>query len=195
RTVLDMAKAYLKHKYDKPGRVFLQPCHRLDRPVGGALILSRTSKSIERMTRLFRTNQVEKIYWAITLDCHENLSGTVSDLPLVKDRKKNLVSIEPGSSRAKMATTDYQLLATNEGYHLWELRPRTGRSHQLRVTMQHLGMPIVGDLKYGSAIGLGKYIGLHCRSMKFLHPVQKTIVEVTAPVPKMPPWDRFGEDY
>lgn len=193
RTLLDQAKHYLKKKYNKPGNVFLQPCHRLDRPVSGTLIFARTSKAVDRMNKLFRDKRIEKKYWAVTDKCPGDLEGTVEGLMLLKDRKKNLVHVVDRHSNAKSSSTHYRLIGQYAKYYLWELEPVTGRSHQLRVTMKHLGMPILGDLKYGHSKGLDSSIALHCRSLRFVHPVNKEEVMLSSPVPKMYPWDLISD--
>ena len=70
------------------------------------------------------------------------------------------------------------------GLTLLEIRPQTGRTHQLRVQFASRGRPIYGDNKYGSRLSLGPGIGLHARSLTFLHPVQKEPITLTAEVPK-----------
>jgi len=190
-TLLDHCKAYIKESYNKPGNVFLQPCHRLDRPVSGVLIFARTSKAIDRMNALFRTQQVEKFYWAMSDRMPDEVEGEVSDILLLKDRKKNVVKIVEDHPDAQLASTSYRLLAELAQKYLWELKPVTGRSHQLRVTMKHLGMPIIGDLKYGHKEGLGSSIALHCRQMTFVHPVRKTEIEVKCQPPEEYPWSEM----
>lgn len=192
-TMLDQCKEYIKEVYDKPGNVFLQPCHRLDRPVSGVLIFARTSKAIDRMNALFRTQQVEKVYWAISDKITEEVEGEVRDIFLLKDRKRNVVKVvDRRHPDAQSASTAYRLISEKRGKYLWQLRPMTGRSHQLRVTMKHLGMPIVGDLKYGHKDGLGSSIALHCRKLSFTHPVRKTELSIDCLPAKEYPWTEMS---
>ena len=193
-SLLELAKDYLKAKYQKPGNVFLQPSHRLDRPVSGCLVFARTSKAITRMTKIFRTQQIFKSYLAVTDLCPEETQGEVR-LYLEKDKSKNKVVAKTFGDRSHLAQTTYQLLAEVEQKCLWRLLPQTGRSHQLRVTMQHLGAPILGDLKYGSSVGLGSYIALHCHSLCFEHPVRRAPLTVTCPPPDLPPWTTVQDHF
>ena len=191
-TLLRECKSYIKNKYEKPGNVFLQPCHRLDRPVSGVLVFARTSKAIDRMNALFRKQQVTKVYWAMTDRMAGIVAGEVNNLMLLKDRKRNVVKVVGAHPNAQSATTHYRLLADAGNTYLWELLPQTGRSHQLRVTMKHLGMPIIGDLKYGHAKGLGSYIALHCYQLSFIHPVSKSEMTIECSPPDEYPWSKLA---
>lgn len=189
--LIDLAKEYIKLKYQKPGNVFLGLCHRLDRPVSGVLLLARTSKALERINRMFQQGQIQKKYLAISHRMPVNKSGHLEQY-LEKDMKKNIVSpVDHPSTRAKKAITDYRVLNTFDNFTLVELQPQTGRSHQLRVAMQTLKAPIIGDIKYGGKTFNPSSICLHCLSMEFSHPVTKELIRIKAPVPDAEPWVYF----
>jgi 23S rRNA pseudouridine1911/1915/1917 synthase len=189
-TVDRLVKSYLKEKHKKPGNVFLGVVHRLDKPVSGVLLFARTSKGAARLAEQFRENSVEKVYWAVV-----ELGGRKKELPvfgtlqdwLRKDEVQHRVEVtDPSEYGSKMAILSYTTRATHEGLALLEIRPQSGRRHQLRVQLAHHGFPIYGDEKYGSPHRFGNGIGLHARALTFLHPTRLDPITLTAEVPK--PW-------
>jgi 23S rRNA pseudouridine1911/1915/1917 synthase len=181
-----VVKAYLKEKYAKPGNVFLGIVHRLDKPVSGVLMFARTSKAAARLSEQFRDNVIEKVYWAVVeaTDLKFSPAGTLEDW-LRKDPVAGVVEVVPPETEgARQAVLHYLTKAQRAGLVLLEIRPQTGRTHQLRVQLASRGRPIYGDHKYGSRFSLGPGIGLHARSLTFLHPVRKEPITLTAEVPK-----------
>lgn len=194
RSLEEILKEFIKEKYSKPGEVYLQPCHRLDRPVSGALIFAKTSKGRERMRQLFTDQQVTKTYYALSYSSPAMMEGKLENW-LFKDKVKNTVSIVKGKREgAVKAITEYRTLGQIGKYWLVRLNPLTGKSHQLRVHMQLLGSPIIGDLKYGGgSVHDPSMIGLHCRQMEFVHPVQKIPLVIRAEPPRQQIWKLFLE--
>jgi 23S rRNA pseudouridine1911/1915/1917 synthase len=182
---LDRAvKAYLKGKYGKPGNVFLGVVHRLDRPVSGVLLFARTSKSAARLAEQFREGTVEKVYWAVVEGEVGRQAGTLEDW-LYRDRAARRVEVvEPRTRGARQALLHYTRRGAHAGLTWLEVRPQTGRTHQLRVQLAHHEHPIYGDARYGSAHTFGNAIALHARALTFLHPVRYEPVTLTAPVPR-----------
>ncbi len=179
-------KEYLKEKYKKPGNVFLGVVHRLDRPVSGVLLFARTSKAAARLSEQFREGSVEKIYWAIVEGEVGKTAGSLEDW-LLKDRETGRVEVvEPPDKGARQALLHYQRQAVHNGLTWLEVRPQTGRTHQLRVQLAHHGYPIYGDAKYGGLHTFGRAIGLHARSLTFLHPIRYEPITLKADVPR--PW-------
>jgi 23S rRNA pseudouridine1911/1915/1917 synthase len=184
---LDRAvKQYLKEKYQKPGNVFLGIVHRLDRPVSGVLLFARTSKAAARLAEQFRQGSIEKIYWAVVEGELVRSAGTLEDW-LRKNRQAHRVEVvEPRSRGAHLALLHYQQRAQHKGLSWLEIRPQTGRTHQLRVQLAHHGHPIYGDAKYGSIHTFDRAIALHARSLTFLHPIRYEPITLTAELPR--PW-------
>jgi 23S rRNA pseudouridine1911/1915/1917 synthase len=184
-TVDRLVKAYLKEKHQKPGNVFLGVVHRLDRAVSGVLLFARTSKAAARLAQQFRESTVEKIYWAIVEGEVARSAGSLEDW-LKKDTRTRRVEIEePDTPGARQALLHYQVRATHGGLTWLEVRPQTGRTHQLRVQLAHHGHPIYGDAVYGSVHTLPQAIALHARALTFLHPVRYEPITLTADVPKV----------
>jgi len=191
----EILKEYIKEKYQKPGNVFLQSCHRLDRPVSGALIFAKTSKGKDRMRQLFTDRKVDKRYLALVTKCPDPFEADLVNW-MYKDRDKNIVEVikgeRPGAVRAR---TIYKTLGQVGKYFLVQLHPVTGKSHQLRLHMSFIGSPIVGDVKYGGiTIHDPKVLMLHCRQMEFIHPIQQIPIVLKANLPKYPLWKRHEEE-
>jgi 23S rRNA pseudouridine1911/1915/1917 synthase len=196
-TLADYVKAYIKDRYDKPGDVFLGTIHRLDRPVSGVVVFARTSKALERMNRLFSERKVEKVYWAITGKRPEQLSGHLVHY-ILKDEKRNTVKAfdKPGSRTkdAKRAELEYELIGEIGDNFLLEVKPSTGRPHQIRAQLAKLGTPVKGDVKYGySQANPDAAINLHSRSLSFEHPVKKEPVFIEANPPRSQAWNLFRQ--
>jgi 23S rRNA pseudouridine1911/1915/1917 synthase len=183
-------KRYLKEKYHKPGKVFLGIVHRLDRPVSGVLLFARTSKAAARLAEQFREGTVEKVYWAVTEGRLQRSAGTLEDWLKKNTHTGRVEVVEPRTRAARLALLHYQKRAEHGGLSWVEVRPQTGRTHQLRVQLAHHGQPIYGDVKYGSVYtplssrGGEGAIALHARSLTFLHPVRYEPITLTAELPR-----------
>jgi 23S rRNA pseudouridine1911/1915/1917 synthase len=183
-TVDRQIKAYLKEKYQKPGNVFLGVVQRLDKPVSGVLLFARTSKAAARLAEQFRQGSVEKIYWAVVEGEVQRQAGSLEDW-LRKDQEAGRVEVEePRTPGSRLALLHFQRLASYGGLALVEVRPQTGRTHQLRVQLAHHGHPIYGDAKYGSVHTFERAIALHARSLTFLHPIRNEPITLTAELPR-----------
>jgi len=191
----EWAKGYIKDRYQKPGAVFLGVIHRLDRPVSGALLFARTSKALERMNRLFQERRVEKTYWAVTTEAPPLEEGSLVHY-ILKDKSRNVAKAFDQPSRraaqAKKAELTYRLLGRVGTHYLLEVKPLTGRPHQIRVQLAKIGCPIRGDLKYGAPQpNEDASICLHCRALAFVHPVKKEPVRIVAAPPQTQIWQLF----
>ena len=188
-SLVDRARDYLKLKYQKPGNVFVGVVHRLDRPVSGVVLFARTSKAASRLSEQFRDRTVDKVYIAAVQGVVSPTSGVLRHR-LLKDRTRNVVGIvDQTDSEGQDCVLAYRRLEKRGSLTLVEIRPQTGRSHQIRVQLSERGWPIVGDRKYGSQIGLRGAIGLHASSLTFLHPTTRNPTTVSAPLPES--WDCF----
>ena len=178
-TLTDWGTSYIRKKYNKPGNVFCQPCHRLDRPVSGLVIFARTSKALERMNKLFRDDEISKTYLAIVNDRPPQEQGTLTHW-LEKDEKRNVTrAYQKQKGKSKKAELSYSLLSSMGKHSLLKVSPKTGRPHQIRVQLKSINCPIKGDLKYGfPKPNQDKSIDLHAFKLDFIHPVKKEPIRV-----------------
>ena len=184
----DFVKAYIKKKYNKPGEVFLGTIHRLDRPTSGVVLYARTSKALTRMNEQFREKQVQKTYWAVVDNAPANDSGTLENY-LLKNQKQNKSYVTKAED-GKHAVLDFKMLKKLDNFFHLEIKPKTGRHHQIRVQLAHIGCIIKGDLKYGAKRS-NKDASIHllAQKLEFIHPVKKESITIVAPAPKDSIWD------
>jgi len=191
-TLAEQVKAYIKRKYKKPGDVFLGIVHRLDRPVGGVIVFARTSKALTRMNELFREKKISKTYWAIVEEKPPREDGQLVNW-LKKNQEKNrsrAYDIEVKES--KKAELTYRLMGRSKHYYYIEVHPKTGRHHQIRVQLAHLGCKIKGDVKYGAKrTNKDGSIHLFARSLSFIHPVKKEKLIIRSNPPMDPLWNEM----
>ena len=182
-------KAFIAGRDGKPGQVFMGVPHRLDRPVSGVTVFAKTSKALERMSELFREGAAHKIYWALSGNLPPKETDTLEDWLLRNEKANKSVIVRPrkdGSMPrdAKLAKLVYRHIGDTDRYHLIEVELLTGRHHQIRCQLAGIGCPIKGDLKYGAPrSNPDGGISLHARSIRFVHPVRKEEMTVTAPLP------------
>lgn len=194
----DWTKAWIKKEYNKPGDVFLGVVHRLDRPVSGIVVFGRTSKGASRLSAAWRQGRVKKIYRGIS-DASPTLAvGDTGQVVqwLIKDRQRNVVRAVDAKTaerhnskankqdRAREARSNWKVLSIDQGKTLLELEPVTGRAHQLRLACLELGLPLMGDLKYGAKSAMaGRRIGLHARQLIFPHPTRDEEIDLICKEP------------
>lgn len=185
----DFVKSYLREKYNKPGNIFCGVIHRLDRPVSGVVIFAKTSKALARMNLLFREKTIQKTYWAI-VEKPPIKSEDQLEHYLIKNQQKNKsrAYLKPYDGALK-SVLDYVVLKKLDRYTLLQVKPITGRHHQIRVQLSTIGSIIKGDLKYGAKrSNKDASISLHAREINFVHPIKKESITVTAPPPKDALW-------
>lgn len=192
--LLDIVKAYIKEKYNKPGEVFLGLPHRLDRPTSGVVLFAKTSKALTRLNAMFQSHeQIRKTYWAIVANSPQPEEGKLLNyLQRVEAQNKSFVRTKAQAEKnkeIKEARLSYKVIAHSERYHLVEVYLETGRHHQIRCQLSAIGCPIKGDLKYGAPrSNPDGGICLHARKIEFIHPVSKLPICITAPVPDDSLW-------
>ena len=188
----EKVKEYLKVKYNKPGNVFCGVTHRLDRPTSGIVVFAKTSKALSRLNKMFRDDEVEKTYWAIVQNPPKNDKGILIHYLIKNNRRNKSTAYTTKNRDTKKAIINYSLMAKSDNYYMLEVKLETGRHHQIRVQLSHIGSPIKGDLKYGAKrSNEDGSISLHARSISFIHPVSKNKIDVIAPVPNDNLWMFF----
>ena len=189
---LNILKNYLKQKHNKPGNVFLGLIQRLDRPTSGVMVFAKTSKAAARLCQSLVEGEFEKKYLAIVLGSLKEPQGALVHY-LKKNSLTNTVSVVPqGTTDCKRAELSYKVLADLEKISLLEVELVTGRSHQIRVQLSHIGHPVFGDARYKGDVVKGADLALHAYLLRFCHPVSKdTMTFIVYPKPDKDLWKRF----
>ena len=191
----EMLKAYLKEKYAKPGNVFMGVTHRLDRPVTGVVIFAKTSKSLMRMNEIFRNGTIKKTYWAIVNNCPPEQEQTLTHWLVRNEKQNKSYAYDNDKPNAKKAVMHYRLVSKSVNYYLLEINLESGRHHQIRCQLAHIGCPVKGDLKYGAKrSNPDGGICLHARSIEFAHPVSKEPIYIYANPPEEGLWKALTKE-
>ncbi len=188
--LMDEVKKYLKEKYSKPGNVFLGLIHRLDRPVGGIVVFAKTSKGASRLSSQFREHSVEKKYYAIVKGKPKNKKGEIVSF-LKKDEEHNIVHVyKKETLGAKRADLSWETVSGNKENTLLKIKLGTGRSHQIRAQLSSIGLPILGDTKYGKGSPLEDgSVALYGAGISFKTATGNEIKKIELPWPKY--WERY----
>lgn len=179
------AKAWVKQEFVKPGAVFLEAVHRLDRPVSGVVLFARTSKALSRLNAAMREGEISKHYLVLLEGELPSETGTLSHF-LRHDNFRAVLAAE-GTEGAKQAVLTYRAERRLGPFTLTAVELVTGRYHQIRAQFAAIGCPVAGDHHYGAGHSWpGAGIGLHHHSLEIEHPVRREPLILTAPVP--PEW-------
>jgi len=186
--VLSLCKQYLSRSQNNP---YLGLVHRLDRPVGGLMLLAKTSQAANALSEQIRNRTMQKTYWAITAGSPP--PNGVLNHHLHKDRDKNMVDVVAGDQKkGKEAILSFAKLETADDLHLLSVHLQTGRPHQIRVQLSHEGYPIWGDYKYGQNQPDGRDMALRAVELVFEHPALKQEMRFELAPPNVKPWTQFA---
>lgn len=175
----ERAKAWIAEVYRKPGRVFLEPIHRLDRPVSGLVVCARTSKSLSRLQAAMRAGKFRKWYRAQVEGSLPKEEGILEHYLVHGDHRALLASPDqPGAKRARL---HYRVTASPGTL---EIELETGRYHQIRAQFAAIGCPIVGDHKYGSRSPQESAIALSHERCEFPHPITGELLRLDRMLPQ-----------
>ncbi|MDR1535491.1 MAG: RNA pseudouridine synthase [Planctomycetota bacterium] len=195
--LVDLARESLRREFAKPGGVYLALAHRLDRPTSGIVLAARTGKAARRLAEAFRKREVRKTYLALVeAPAAFRPEGELRDW-LAGDGRGGMRPAGSGTPGAREAVLAYRRLAAASGRALLEVDLLTGVKHQIRRQLANLGLPVVGDFRYGSGGGKpppvpvagGRAILLHAWRIGLVHPVRREALELSAPPPP------FWRDY
>ncbi|HCY01286.1 MAG TPA: RNA pseudouridine synthase [Bacteroidales bacterium] len=194
KPLLEIVKEYIKERDNKPGNVFLEAIHRIDRPVSGLVLFAKTSKVLPRMSKLFHDGNVGKFYWAVVGSLPHNQTGTLKHYLVRYPEKNKSVAYDANKLGRKEANLSYKLLGSTGRYFLLEIELHTGRHHQIRAQLAKVGLTIRGDLKYGAPrSNPGGGINLHAYSLNFEHPVSNEKIKIVANPPNESLWNACCE--
>lgn len=186
--VIRFTKEYLRVKYNKPGNVFCGLVHRLDRPVGGVVVLAKTSKAASRLSDSVRTHKMTKKYCAVV----------VGKLPkekilidyLIKDEKTNTSRVT-SEKLGKYSELSYKVLQSKDNQSLIQIDLKTGRSHQIRVQFASRQCPLFGDQRYNKDAKVGQQLALWATELSFPHPTTQEVLTFKSELPNTEPWKQF----
>lgn len=186
--VLNLCKQYLNRSEDNS---YLGLIHRLDRPVGGLMMLAKTRQAADHLSKQMRNRTIQKTYWAVTSG-NPPQNGMLTH-HLQKNRDKNIVNVVKDNQRkAKKAVLSFARLEQSEKLNLLSIHLQTGRPHQIRVQLAYEGYPIWGDYKYGLDQPDGRDMALRSVELAFEHPETQQQVQFELAPPNKVPWDQFA---
>ena len=186
----EVVKHYIKEKYNKLGNVYLGVAHRLDRPTSGIVVFAKTSKALPRLNKLFAEKKAKKTYWAVVKNMPEKQQDTLTHWMKRNTKQNKSYANRKEVSDSKKAILEYRVIKKLDNFYLLEVDLKTGRHHQIRAQLTAIGCPIKGDLKYGfDRSNKDGSIHLHARSLSFIHPVKKEMLELQAPPPHDVIWN------
>lgn len=174
-SLIELAKDYIREKYDKPGNVYLGVVSRLDSFVSGVIVVARTSKAAARLSQQFREKLADKTYIAIVADRGKLANNGQLEHWLLKDEPNHrMMTVKPGANdKAKLARLSYETIGQYQQNCLLKIKLETGRKHQIRVQLAASNCPILGDKKYGSRLPFKVGIALHSQSLTIEHPTKR----------------------
>ena len=150
---------------------YLRAVHRLDRASSGVLILARSKAMLTELMNQFEHREVEKTYEALVEKTPPAASGLLTHWLKRDETGKRALVFDHAVSGSQPCESEYKLLEKHGDQALLEIRPRTGRFHQIRAQLAHIGCPIAGDIVYGGQLWRQHEIKLHARRLAFKHPL------------------------
>ena len=193
KDLLTLLKQMIKERDNKPGNVYLGLVHRLDRPTGGIMVFAKTSKAAERLSEQIRNGDFKKVYYAVLVGTLPKKQQVLTNY-LKKNAINNMVYICGQTVEgAKFAELEYKVIEEKSNLSMTEITLHTGRTHQIRVQMSHLGFPIYGDMRYGGENAVKGNLALYATTLAFTHPVTKERLVFKVEPPKhLSPWKIFN---
>ncbi len=186
--VLTLCKQYLSRSAN--GTPYLGLVHRLDRPVGGLMVLAKNRNAAESLSQQIRDRLMQKTYWAITSGSPPQ-NGVLTHY-LSKNRDTNIVEVVPGHlKKGKEAILSFARMQESSRLYLLSIHLQTGRPHQIRVQLAHEGYPIWGDYKYGEDQSDGRAMALRAVELAFRHPKTEQPLQFELAPPSEHPWSQF----
>ncbi len=179
KTAYSILSAYVK-KRDLDNKIFV--VHRIDRETSGLLLFAKSEEIKDILQGTWMSTITERVYVAVTEGPVEPTEGVITSWLTESAAFKVYSSQNP--QQGKKAVTHYKTAKSNREYALLKVSLETGRKHQIRVHLQDIGHPVVGDKKYGSTVNPFKRLGLHAQVLAFTHPVSNVSCRFETPVPR-----------
>ena len=180
--LLYQVRRYLKDAAGGAGAVYAQHLHRLDRPVSGIVLFAVKREVLHTLSNQFAERRVQKYYQALTATAPLAPEGTLAHWH--RKEKKRAVIADQDMPHAEAARLDYRVAPRGQGRYLWDITLHTGKYHQIRAQLAHVGCPIVGDSVYGStATYLPDAIALHAARLGFTHPITGQVMMIAQDAP------------
>ena len=170
-------ESLLKNYRAKNGEThYIGVVHRLDQPVEGIMVFAKNQKAAANLSKQVQQHVIGKYYYAVTENTPAEKKGVLEDY-LLTDKKTNVTQVVNGDvPNAKNAKLEYEVVDTKEGKTLIRIKLHTGRQHQIRVQMSHMGCPLIGDSKYGNEESK-KGLALCSYRLELKHPATNKIME------------------
>jgi len=206
-SLMDDVKKYLKEKYNKPGNVFLGLVHRLDKPVSGIVLFGKTSKGASRLSEQFRNHTIQKTYHGIVVGKPKQEKGSIKEQVnkisffaegFTNKTDEELLTEIKKATKTRTAELEYEVVRSNKEYSLLKILPKTGRFHQIRIQMNQMGCPILGDKKYASEAIARQFasrwsdansIALCSTAISFKSATEDKVINLEIPLPEA--WKNF----
>ncbi|GAB3726248.1 RluA family pseudouridine synthase [Spirosoma lituiforme] len=180
RTAYGILSDYVK-KEDPKNKIFI--IHRLDRETSGVMMFARSERVQKLMQESWNATTKERTYMALVEGVPNPEQGRITSY--LRESKALIVYSSQNPDNGQLAITNYKVVKANNGYSLLELELETGRKNQIRVHMQDIGHPVVGDAKYGATKDPIGRLGLHAEVLAFEHPITGQAMHFSVPVPKL----------
>ncbi|MCX8143887.1 MAG: RNA pseudouridine synthase [Bacteroidia bacterium] len=177
KSLLERLKDWIKKRDNKPGNVFLEVIHRIDRPVSGLVMFAKTSKALSKFNELLREGKIKKTYLAIVQNKPPKDKDILEHYIVRNTQLNKSKAFIKEVKKSKKAVLLYEVIAKSDRYYLLKIDLITGRHHQIRSQLAAIQCPIKGDIKYGyPRTNPGGFIHLHSYQLEFEHPIKKEMI-------------------
>ena len=184
KALIDLAEIYCKSR--------LHLIHRIDRPVSGVVLFAKNKNALAILNQAFKEGNVQKTYLAVVKNQPEKSEGTLVHYLKKNGRSNRSKAFDIEQTNSKKGILHYKVIGNSNHYHLLEVKPLTGRHHQIRAQLSAMGCPVKGDVKYGFKRGnKDRSIHLHAWKLHFKHPISGEKEEIIAPLPDDVVWQAF----
>ncbi|HCP41470.1 MAG TPA: RNA pseudouridine synthase [Cryomorphaceae bacterium] len=180
-------REYLRQKINNP---YIGVVHRLDRVTSGVVLFAKKRETLKTLNKWFEQRKIQKTYWAITNKVPREEKGVLTHYLLTDQKNKKALVTDTKVKGAKKAELSYRILSSSSKGHLLEIKPKTGRFHQIRAQLSQIGCPIIGDEKYKSEAEYQPLqIALHARSIELPSAINGSPLVFEAPSPNRDIWN------